>query len=243
MKIRTATTFLVFLCSGCLPYPHFEVKVSDVKGKVTRDGIPLSGATVRISEKADWECNEALFATSTTNSEGQFDLKGKKKFRLVRPLIGDPFYINQLCIITGEETFLGYLGGGVGWPPETLHVTCNITSGSVKVTAKTPLSEIHRYAVCRIITKKGNMIAVFWNETGTMYGTSEAAGARGRVSGTWKITDDGQLCSSWNSSKWESGCRNLFLDEKTGQIQNYNREGTPTGTITEILPGNPENLN
>ena len=94
----------------------------------------------------------------------------------------------------------------------------------------------------RIITKKGNMIAVFWNESGTMYGRSEAAGARGRVSGTWKITDEGLRCSSWNSSKWESGCRNLFLDEKTGQIQNYNREGTTMGTITEILPGNPENL-
>ena len=94
----------------------------------------------------------------------------------------------------------------------------------------------------RLITKKGKMIAVFWNEAGTMYGTSESAGARGRVSGSWKITDEGQLCSSWNSAKWEGGCRNLFLDEKTGQIQNYNMEGTPMGTITEILPGNPEKL-
>ncbi|GLI38114.1 hypothetical protein KI811_08960 [Geobacter hydrogenophilus] len=91
----------------------------------------------------------------------------------------------------------------------------------------------------RLITKKGNKIVVFWKETGTVYGTGEAGG---RVSGTWKITDEGQLCSSWNTSKWESGCRNLFLDEKTGQIQNYNREGTPTGTIIEILPGNPEQL-
>jgi len=148
MKIRIATIFLVLFCSGCLPYPHFEVKVSDVKGKVTRDGIPLSGATVKISENADWACNEALFATSTTNSEGEFDLKGKRKFRFVRPLIGDPFYINQICIINGNETFLGYLGGGVGWPPETLHFKCDITSRSVTVTEKTPLSEIHRYAVC-----------------------------------------------------------------------------------------------
>jgi hypothetical protein len=148
MKIRTAAIFLVFLCSGCLPYPHFEVKVSDVTGKVTRDGIPLNGATVRISEKAHWACNEAWFASSTTNSEGQFDVKGKRKFRLVRPIIGDPYYFNQLCIINGEETFLGYLGSGTGWPPETLHVICNITSGSVNVTASTPLSEMRRHAVC-----------------------------------------------------------------------------------------------
>ena len=95
----------------------------------------------------------------------------------------------------------------------------------------------------RINNKKGNRIVVFWNEDGSLYGTSESAAARGRVSGSWKITDDGLLCLSWNSSKWESGCRKLFLDEKTGQIQNYNREDTPMGTITEILPGNPEKLN
>ena len=95
----------------------------------------------------------------------------------------------------------------------------------------------------RFNTKKGNMVVVYWNETGTLYGKSEAVGATGRVSGSWKVTDDGQLCSSWNSIRWESGCRNLFLDEKTGRIQNYNMEGTPTGTITEILPGNPEKLN
>jgi len=94
----------------------------------------------------------------------------------------------------------------------------------------------------RLNTKRGNRVVIFWNGDGTIYGTSEAVGARGRVSGSWKITDDGQLCSSWNSSKWESGCRSMFLDEKTGQIQNYNMEGTPTGTITEILPGNPEKL-
>ena len=94
----------------------------------------------------------------------------------------------------------------------------------------------------RINSKKGNWIVVFWNDAGTLYGKSEAVGAKGRVSGSWKLTDDGKLCSSWNSARWESGCRTLFLDEKTGQIQNYNMEGSPTGTITEILPGNPEKL-
>jgi hypothetical protein len=95
----------------------------------------------------------------------------------------------------------------------------------------------------RINNKKGNRIVVFWNENGALYGKGESTSARLSVSGSWKVTDDGMLCLSWNSSKWESGCRKLFLDEKTGQIQNYNREDTPMGTITEILPGNPEKLN
>ena len=94
----------------------------------------------------------------------------------------------------------------------------------------------------RLNTIRGNRIVIFWNENGSIYGTGEAVSARGRVSGSWNVTDDGHLCSSWNSSRWESGCRSMFLDEKTGQIQNYNMEGTPTGTITEILPGNPEKL-
>lgn len=149
MKIKTAFIPLVLLCSGCLPYPHFEVKVAEINGKVTRDGTPLIGATVRVSEGASWSCSKSLVSTSTTNSKGEFYFEAKKEFRFVRPLFGDPFYINQLCIITGEETFLGYMERGVGWPREKLHLDCNITTTSAKVTETTPLSEIHRYMVCR----------------------------------------------------------------------------------------------
>lgn len=149
MMIRIVTILLMLLCSGCLPYPHFEVVVSNVTGNVTRDGKPLSGATVRISNQPDWSCNKAVADITTTDSEGNFDLKGKKKFRFVRPLIGDPYYNNQVCIISGEETFLGYLQGSVGFQPEKLQIKCTINSESVPVTEKTPMSDIRRYSVCR----------------------------------------------------------------------------------------------
>ncbi|NVN93579.1 MAG: hypothetical protein HXX11_23690 [Desulfuromonadales bacterium] len=94
----------------------------------------------------------------------------------------------------------------------------------------------------REVNKNGKWFIVFWNEEGTMYGKSGDVGAKGRVSGTWKITEDGHLCSSWNSGRWESGCRTLNLDQKTGEIQKYNMEGSPVAKIEEILPGNPEKL-
>lgn len=94
----------------------------------------------------------------------------------------------------------------------------------------------------RYNNKKGKNISVFWKEDGTMAGQVESASSRRPIPGSWKITDDGQLCVSWSSSKMESGCRTLFIDEKTGEIRTYNAEGTPVATITEILPGNPNNL-
>lgn len=147
--IRIVVFLLMILCSGCLPYPHYEVEVSNVIGNISRDDKPLNGATVRISEQSGWSCNKAVTDISKTDSEGNFELKGKKKFRFIRSVIGDPYYINQICIISGEETFLGFLQSGVGFPAETLHLKCTINSESVPVTVKTPMSVIHRYAVCR----------------------------------------------------------------------------------------------
>lgn len=149
MRARIVTILLMLLCEGCVPSPHFRIEVSHVTGNVTKDSKPLSGAIVRISEQSDWSCNKAVAAISKTDFEGNFELKGKKTFRSVRPLIGDPYYINQICIISGEETFLGYLLSAIGYPPETLRLKCEINSESVPVTEKTPLSVIHRYAVCR----------------------------------------------------------------------------------------------
>jgi hypothetical protein len=149
MMIRIFVFLLIILCSSCLPYPHYEVEVSNVIGNVTKDNKPLNGATVKISQQYDWSCNKAVADISKTDSEGNFELKGKKKFRFIRSVIGDPYYINQICIISGEETFLGYLQSDVGFPSETLQLKCKITSESVPVTDKTPRSGIHRYAVCR----------------------------------------------------------------------------------------------
>jgi len=149
MMIRVIAVLLMLLCAGCLPYPHFQVEVSKVTGTVTRDGKPLSGATVRISEQSDWSCSKAIAEISRTDSQGKIEINGKKMFRLIRPFMGDPFYVNQLCIVTEEETYLGFLRGGVGFPPEKLNIKCDITSESVPVTEKTPMPIIHRYAVCR----------------------------------------------------------------------------------------------
>jgi len=148
IKTRIITSMLMLICSGCLPCPHFEVKVPTVTGNITRDDKPLSGATIRISEEGDWSCNQAVAAISRTDTVGNFDLKEKKEFRFIRSFIGDPYYINQLCIIIDQEVYLGYLARGVGYPPERLHIKCRINQESRPVTEKTPKSEIYQYAVC-----------------------------------------------------------------------------------------------
>ncbi len=145
---------LLVVSSACVPLPHFETRMPHVSGVVTLNGAPLSGATVRISDSpaGDWSCSKGAVATSATDSSGHFDLKASKKFRLVRPLIGDPIYTNQLCIINGEKVYLGYTEGGVGYPPDSLSLSCRIDSGSRPVDDKTPGAA--RRAVCTLLRRE-----------------------------------------------------------------------------------------
>lgn len=148
ITIKTLSLLLILLCFGCVPYLHYETKVSQVTGLVTRDGTPLSGATLRLSEKYHWSCNESVVSVSTTDLQGRFELKGKELFRLTRTVLGDPYYTNQLCIITEQGIFLGFLTGGVGHPPESLSVLCSINADSKPMEEKMPIAEARKSAVC-----------------------------------------------------------------------------------------------
>lgn len=140
---------LSFLCSSCVPLPHFETQRTHVSGSLTRNDAPLSEATLRVSVggNTDWSCSKAV-TVSKTDSNGNFDLEGDKTFRFFRTLIGDPFYVYQLCISTGGEMFLGYMDRGVGYPRESLTLKCQITSNSKPIDENTPIASIRKYTVC-----------------------------------------------------------------------------------------------
>jgi hypothetical protein len=87
---------------------------------------------------------------------------------------------------------------------------------------------------------KGKDISVFYNENGTIY--AEIARDYVKNSGSWEISEGGKLCVKWIRPNWGNGCRTLFLDETTGQIRMYNKEGSMTIHTLKIRPGNPENL-
>jgi len=142
-------TILLFLCSACVPLPHFETQRPHVSGILIRNGSPLSEATLRVSVggHTDWSCSKAIIV-SKTDSNGYFDLEGDKSFRFFRTVIGDPFYIYQLCISTGDKMFLGYTARGVGYPQDSLTLKCKITPDSKSVDENTPISEIHKFAIC-----------------------------------------------------------------------------------------------
>ncbi len=148
MKDNIFLIVLMFFCSGCVPFPHFETQVPQVSGIVTKDGVPLSEAKVRISHREiDWSCSKAE-TVSTTDADGHFDLKRERKFRFIRPLIADPFFNYHLCIITGDNIYLGYMSGGVGYPPDSVTLNCKINSDSKSIDNKTPMAIIHKFAVC-----------------------------------------------------------------------------------------------
>lgn len=125
-----------------------------------------------------------------------------------------------------------------------------LVSGSISAFAEPPgkqlsAAEIKQKLIgntTRQLNKKGNWIFVYLKENGSAHGKAELSSASGNVTGDWKITDDGTLCVNWNSAKWESGCRSLYLDEKSGEIGKYSSGGSLSGKIIEIMPGNPQNL-
>ena len=146
---KMALIVLSFLCSSCVPLPHFETQRTHVSGTLTRNDAPLSEAALRVSVggNTDWSCSKAV-TVSKTDSNGDFDLEGDKTFRFFRTLIGDPFYVYQLCISVGDKTFLGYMDRGVGYPRESLSLRCKITSDSNPIDENTSISTIHKYMIC-----------------------------------------------------------------------------------------------
>lgn len=151
MKIKYFLFLCLLFCSGCIPCPHFKKRIPRITATVTKNGAPLSGAVIRISDtpRSDSSCNPAAVVLST-DALGRIDFKGAKYFKMFAPLMGDPFYSTQLCIITEKEVYMGYLGGGIHLP-DAVDLRCDITPDSKPVNEKTPMSVIDKYAVCTVI--------------------------------------------------------------------------------------------
>jgi len=155
MKTKYFLILCLLFCSGCIPCPHFKKRIPRITATVTKNGRPLSGAEIRISDtpQSDASCNPAAVAFST-DVLGRIDFKGAKEFRMFAPLMGDPLYSTQLCIITEKEVFVGYVGGGIHLPDE-VNLSCDITPASKPVDEETPLSDIDKYAVCKVVRQSG----------------------------------------------------------------------------------------
>jgi hypothetical protein len=96
------------------------------------DGKPLGGAIVKISDTSSYEggdgtCSKHVMAISTTDSLGQFELKGGDKFRLLEIIPGFHIYKSELCIIADGTVSHGYSTLTTA-PLESVFLNCNLGS-------------------------------------------------------------------------------------------------------------------
>jgi len=138
---------LMFCCSACAPYPHFITHAPNVSGTLTMDGVPLSGVIVQIThEPNDESCSKAA-STTITDAGGYFELDRVKEFSFFGTM-GDHMYSNKLCIIKGGKTYIGYSDGGIGYPPASIRLKCNLDMDSKLVDKNASANDIDRLAVC-----------------------------------------------------------------------------------------------
>lgn len=97
-------------------------------------------------EYNDNVCGRAVMV-ATTDVDGNFKLSKTRGFRLFTTM-GDHLYKNQICIETGGKKYIGYTISGIGYPPCSIKLKCDIDSGSGFVDENTPKDDMATIAVC-----------------------------------------------------------------------------------------------
>lgn len=123
MKTRLIVLAVPFLLLACVPIPNRRTYAPLVAGTLVRNGAPVAGAQMLLSARFF-----GAAATAKTDAQGRFKLGPLSKLRLTRSVLGDLLYEYALKIkVPGEEEVSGLTGHGVGYPPEDVQVTCDLS--------------------------------------------------------------------------------------------------------------------
>jgi len=134
----TATLVFMSILSGCAPIPHYEVVSSAVMGKVHRNGEPEKNALVYIEHPLGESCSGRIEVDTRTDGEGHFQFKLRKEFRLFIAM--DPAVHWQVCIVDGNKHFQGWYQSGIGGPPPTIRLDCDLESDSLVIETDYPVT-------------------------------------------------------------------------------------------------------
>ncbi len=101
------------------------------------------------NELNDSACRMAA-RTFITDSSGHFELKRVRKFRFFTTM-GDHIFRIKVCLVNNGKTYTGYADGGIGYPPDSISLKCDINEDSKFVDENSSEADLDKPAVCTIV--------------------------------------------------------------------------------------------
>ena len=111
---------------ACAPFPHYDVVLPSIVGKVHRNGKPVADAMVYFEypEPVDDGCAFQSEAFSRTNNQGQFQFDQKQQFSFF--VFMDRWVTWQICIVDGNARYQGWYEKRFGGYPSDNRFDCNL---------------------------------------------------------------------------------------------------------------------
>lgn len=123
---RGASLFLLLTLGACAPFPHYDVVVPLIDGKIHRNGKAVTDAIVYFEHprSAGEECTFQSELFSRTNNEGRFRFEEKKQFSFF--VFMDRWVIWQICIADGNARYQGWYEERFGGYLSEIRFNCNL---------------------------------------------------------------------------------------------------------------------
>jgi hypothetical protein len=126
--IRLLLLLALVVLSGCafLLFPHTEQVVPSVAGTVSRDGKPVLGVHVFVLPNLrENGCITSRYS-AVTDESGHFAIRGDRNVKLF-VVMGDPMNSWGLCIGEPGHLVEAWHPHGIGVPPRSIEVLCDLS--------------------------------------------------------------------------------------------------------------------
>jgi hypothetical protein len=121
-----ASLGLMLALGACVPFPHYEVVLPSIDGKVHRNGKPVTDAIVYFEypDSPGSSCTFQSEVFSRTNNEGQFQFAERQQFSFF--VFMDRWVTWQICITDGSARYQGWYEKRFGGHLSEIRFNCNL---------------------------------------------------------------------------------------------------------------------
>lgn len=120
--------------TGCafFPAPRTVLVVPGISGRVVRDAQAVSGVKVSYQRVISAAGCDKAHDSALTDHEGAFSIPRREEFRFWAVVAGDPSNRWGICLYPQGGPVLGWVGRGLGVPPERATFECNLSASEAE---------------------------------------------------------------------------------------------------------------